>query len=466
MQQNDLKGAFSPIPDDCYQALMSAAHSVKEDEKVKRKSYLIPALSAILVLVCGVAFAISSIRDTGRSIIEVEKVQGSYEDWTTEARVKLTLELMEQGYIDKTPELESLAGGNLSPEAAQKIADDAMCAFTGEPIEEISFMIVMQAAWGPFVEWSLEEQAWYSQLMVDTDLQGSDHTQYMSPEGELDQDAAVALARSEIAKGYEIDESLLDTCKLTVSFQIPEFAEPGDKQAYWYVEYEAPADGTLPFGSFWVFIHPDTGKFIETVPEIIEQRRVQDEFANRYNSDPLIKEIQAFEDTASHPNPVFMTLEERAQWSEKFALRILEKQKEEPEFISPGTQAIASFLYGLPDEKALTREAAREKAIAVLADTHGLSETEIGLYADNYRNNVFYDVTNPEKPLWKFVFDTPSPYTRDDDYNDRYIAYYGKDFEQRPNYKVELDAYTGETVNTFPYPNASDNTVEYYIQQY
>ena len=58
----DLKQAFSPMPDDCYQALMHAARSVKEEEPVKKTSFrMVLIAAAILILTMVVALAANEL---------------------------------------------------------------------------------------------------------------------------------------------------------------------------------------------------------------------------------------------------------------------------------------------------------------------------------------------------------------------------------------------------------------------
>ncbi len=59
MKREDLEKAFSPIPEDCYNAMMTTAQNVKEEETVKRKASFALVLAAVLVLAVTAALAVA-----------------------------------------------------------------------------------------------------------------------------------------------------------------------------------------------------------------------------------------------------------------------------------------------------------------------------------------------------------------------------------------------------------------------
>ena len=104
--------------------------------------------------------------------------------------------------------------------------------------------------------------------------------------------------------------------------------------------------------------------------------------------------------------------------------------------------------YGLPGPDAISQEQALSRARAALKQQYGLSEDQAILIADHPESafyvNLFYDVTDPDKPLWKVYYASPSIYVQDQKLAALVKKTYGE--EKIPNYKVELDAKTGEIV--------------------
>ncbi len=344
--------------------------------------------------------------------------------------------------MEKTVEAEKLLSGGLTNEETQKIADGILSAFTGQAVSEISFMEIMQAAWGPFEQWTHEDQAWYSQLMADMGIQGQGRTMHVLPEGSVDEEKAISIARREIAKGYGVGEKALDGYAVITSFQVPEFAT--DQQAWWYVELRA-TDAMLSkdrlFSSFWVFIHPDTGVLYESVESLLENKRAYEADAEYKLSDPMTLKMREFGQTHGARNQG-VSLEAKALWTQTFSQEVLARYVKEPDFYNIMDVAFSSFAYGLPDVKAIPEEKALELAQIALVTPLGHKEEEVPFFSR--KPDVFYDITNPGKPLWKFFFHMPILVN-----DNEAMAYYGENV-RLTNYKVELDACTGEVVNAFP----------------
>jgi hypothetical protein len=450
MKRNELEAAFTPIPKDCYDALMSAAQSVQEERIVKRKLSVALVFAISLVLIAGVALAVAlSLRDTGRQVIQTEQTEGYYEVWPEAEKVSLVNALVELGYTEKTPEIESLLAGTLESKDAVRVADEAVAKFTGLSLSEISFMGIMEAAWGEFEDWTREEQAWYSQLMVDVGFEKDGHTFYVEPTGPVTEEQAIAIAKKDIAAAYGIEESVLDACTRYTSFQIPEFAKPGDTQAYWMVEYLQPMDSEieLPFGiGIGLFVHPDTGELLQTAQEVIDERNA----VNEYTKDPLLLVEEVFYEKYGRPEDD-IGHEARARYSQEIVPIIRQLAEKYPDFYIAYMMAPTMFVYGIPDENALSEKEAQALAEDVLVNELGRKQEELQFFTHKIR--VFYDITNPEKPLWKFLFSDPHMYEDEA----AVIAYYGKQQKNYPPfYKVEMDAFTGEITKAVPVYRLTD----------
>ena len=477
MKRTDLERAYTPIPQECHNAMMQAAHSVQEEPIMKKKVSAILVFAIVTVLLAGIALAAATLQGTGKQILETEQTEGYYENWPAGLKGSLVTELAGLGCMEITPDIQKLIDGKLTDtEEIGRIADEAMTAFTGMEVSEISFLVIMQAAWGPFDSWSAEEQAWYSDLQVELGLQRDGITRFVLPAGPVDKGSAVALARAAIAKGYGVDESVLDGYELATSFQVPEFAETGDDKAYWYVGFEKPldmpADEAL-FSGFEVFIDPDTGAFLESVEDIIAQRNEQQAYLDAINSNALMIDIKAFREANQlKAAPITWSVETFADWSARFHERGLEQLAENPELFCSFLPSVLTHAYGLPDDKAISQAEAQAIAEDAIVTQIGRKTDEVTFFTHEF--TVMYDVTDPEKPLWKFYFKMPSMYDSDTDYAKAVEAYYGKDGERLPNIKVEIDARTGEVVRAFPIDFAYDYTAdpngdgltEFYIETY
>ncbi len=460
MKRSDLANAYTPIPNECYNAMMRAAYSVQEETIVKRKLSAIAAIVIAAILLTGIAIAAITLENTGEQILEIEQTQGYYENWTSEPKIDLVRALTELGYVPVTPDVKKLIEGQVQEDAEiGRIADEALVAFTGKDVSEISFWEIMIAAWGPFDDWSAEEQAWSSQLMVDLGIHRDGLTRYVLPEGEIDKQTAVHMAREAIAKGFGMEESVLDTYEMNTSFQVPEFAVPGDTQAYWYIEFLLPQGAVIsdpPFQDFWVFINPETGEFYQTVEEIIAERNDQQSLIDAMTNDPLLMEMRAYETEHDLPkNYENWSVEQFADFSKTFHERGLRKLAEHPEYFSADMPVLLTCVYGLPDDKAISQAQAQAIAEDAIVSRIGRKQDEV--YFFTHRTTVLYDITDPDRPLWKFCFHMPNSYdSTDPDFAKEIVAYYGKNEERLPYIKVEINAYTGEIFRAFTYDFSYD----------
>ena len=124
-------------------------------------------------------------------------------------------------------------------------------------------------------------------------------------------------------------------------------------------------------------------------------------------------------------------------------------------------------VYGLPDEQAISQDEAIAISREALRTSYHLSDEELALLLDNgspYYTCVYYDITDPANPLWKFFFEMPSIYGPDDVLVARIKAVYGKRDDYDQFFRVELNAYTGEVLRTFSLQNLQSlpNTLDTY----
>ena len=105
--------------------------------------------------------------------------------------------------------------------------------------------------------------------------------------------------------------------------------------------------------------------------------------------------------------------------------------------------AASSYAYGLPGDMDIPREQALELAVQAIQETYGLDEGTVTLYQWIC---TFFDVTNPEKPLWRFLIQPDSLL-----WADTYAKYNDYDQFDDPQYnlryRVEIDARTSGVVS-------------------
>ncbi len=107
---------------------------------------------------------------------------------------------------------------------------------------------------------------------------------------------------------------------------------------------------------------------------------------------------------------------------------------------SPDQEIIAhsAFTYGLPDKNDIAQDEALQLGQKALQDAYGLKSNVFELYQEIC---VYFDITNQEKPLWKFLFNPTSLPWRE-------LEGGWDDPLKKLCYKVEIDAHTGEIKKT------------------
>lgn len=434
--------------------LKSDQRVIKEEPIVKRKVSFALVCVLTLILLAGVALAIVSFQDAARQIALTEQQDGYYAAWPAEKKIALVKAIVEHGYAEETQAVERLLAGSLSAEDAGRTANEVLVAFTGKEVSEISFMEIMIAAWGPFEQWSVEEQTWYSQLMVEMGLQGTDHTLYVQPVGVVDEAKAIAIARREIAEAYGVAESMLDAYTLTTSFQVPEFAEQSDNQPYWMVEYWAPETMTLASRlfptSFWVFVHPETGALLE--PATILRDSFQEQMDNAFEIDLTMQVADSF--AQSHTSVESM-MDFRKKWEPKLDMLIKAGQVPENESYHPRhVQKIAKLIpkIGLPQAGDIGENEALESAKQCITAIPGWPEEQRDYLA--LALAAYLTSESGDAPAYHFVFSLPRItssmsadsekefFKRRDAYN---TAFGGEELAPKHVY-LRIDARTGKQV--------------------
>lgn len=132
-------------------------------------------------------------------------------------------------------------------------------------------------------------------------------------------------------------------------------------------------------------------------------------------------------------------LEEKAAYSRKNKPLIDQFLLENPEYAEmlqkrydagesgfPVYYETTRHVYGLPDEKAISQDAAQAIGYQAILDQFGLDGDVL---ASARVVNVYYDVTDPQKPLWKFFYNTMTDETGP---------------EEAWGYFVSINAYTEE----------------------
>lgn len=445
MRNNHVQQALNNTLSSLYVTEQTASDllaQAKGGKKVKRKLSVAFILTMIFIAISVTALAVITIREFGRQVAQNEQQHGYFVNWTLEQKTRLINSLIELKVMEDSEKASNLRNGVLSGQEAHEAANQLVAAFTGEEPHAIHFITIMQVPMGPVDNWTYEEKAWYSKLMREVGIEGGGMTEFVTPSGKISEQEAINIARREVAAGYKVAEHALDPYKVTVSFEIPEANEPGNQQAYWRVAFLAPenmSEEERLFILFPVFVHPENGSLLRSVQDMLS---VQD-YHTRPSNDiyDTYQRLLAEVDGAHFRN---WPLALRARFSSEIAPKVQEVVASKD--LSPITLsgsldveliAQSSYVYGLPGDAGITQEQALDIAENALAANFNAPEGMASLYHDI---PTYYDVTDEENPLWKFIFNGKAmDWSRLDGGMDH--PFMGLCF------RVEVDALTGELVH-------------------
>lgn len=187
---------------------------------------------------------------------------------------------------------------------------------------------------------------------------------------------------------------------------------------------------------FPVYVHPETGKLLRSVDEILNTK-----LPNPRPSNEVYQAIQNLEMEAGDLPFRLWSIELKAKYSQTvnpLVSEIVRNGDMAPITIDGKldieTLARTHYTYGLPESKSITQEMAYEMAVKAMHDEFEVDEGTINLYREKI---VYYDVSDNERPLWRFVFSGGSL---------NWLKL--KDGVNNPlsqmSFRVEVNAYTGE----------------------
>lgn len=121
------------------------------------------------------------------------------------------------------------------------------------------------------------------------------------------------------------------------------------------------------------------------------------------------------------------TLEEKAAYSEEYIPKVEAVMRLKPDYDGLHYDYTRSR-YGLPKDGDLAQEIALEIAKQAAMELLGLDDD---WFDDYFWYHTFFDVTDPERTLWKFYFGSTRP--------------------GRGKYVIRLNSKTGEVIKAFKY---------------
>ena len=224
MTEQELRAALArslsaEMPADTRMAVLHEIHKIRERKNLIVKSKLSVAiiLAIVLTLLSGVALAVTLSRAYFEDVAVLQFESGYYEDWGLKEKKAMVAILEEHGLI--------------SAEQADKMTDEASIdaymierygVAGSDRMDTIGLYSILEKELGLIETWSLEQRAWYSDMMMQTGLlrKGSEEGIFGVPdESDIQPDEAVAIAKAAIIEAFGLSENALDNHRVDLSFE-------------------------------------------------------------------------------------------------------------------------------------------------------------------------------------------------------------------------------------------------------
>lgn len=457
MKNNRVQRAINNTLSSLYITERDAARlldAAKGGKKVKKKLSVVMVMAMIALILTATAVAATLLWE--KYVVDLKKTEksiGTYGDWEINNKSDLIKSLMDMGYIVPSEETNMLLDPNTTEEQKNAIADSLMLKLTNQTdIREINADIITYAVFGPESTWTSEQRVWWHQVTnLFRNTQGDVDTLVTARKDDLSQEQAIAIAKEAIIKGYGLPSDGLDKATPVADMYITK-ARPEYRR--WMVQFQFFKEGTKDYlVKVYATVVDEHGQVIAD-PDV--EMLLPEDSAKRAKTivsgrptTPLFQTIDSFNYRANLSPFTAWPLELKAEFSQVVAPQvraIVDSGDLSPLINGDGPDlyiiASSSYTYGLPSDKDIKQEEALNIARQSLIQAYDLSNEVLALY-DNI--SVYFDITNPEEPLWKFLFLVGL-------HSDNKFPGGSSAPQWGLQYKVEIAARTGEVIRTEEFP--------------
>lgn len=253
--QNDLQSMFSPMPEafarDALSALRQRQRQDKEKPMRKKLSFGMVVVIALTVAALATALALALPRVFFEKVAGMQFESGYYEDWSLTEKLQL-LALMREYEVPLDEDKTAFVLDASQPAAKREQALDDMISDrygVNGRIDVVTLDGILVKEKGPMTAWSLEDKAWYTQMMTDSGLLGFDECINSLPtKDDIQRDEAIEIAKRAYLDAFGWAQDALDAHSVCVDFSIHRsFADKFDP--YYIVTFfsDAAPEGVMGY---------------------------------------------------------------------------------------------------------------------------------------------------------------------------------------------------------------------------
>ncbi len=424
-------------------------------EMIVKKKLSVGFVIAIVLLVLALSALAATIlwENYVGGLMQKEQQIGTYAQWGAADKEALVEALVEMGHIEENEKTDKLFDQVTTETEKDELADQIMLAFMEQnanikdyntsfnhDVNSIDAGLLTLAIMGSEDTWPAEKRVWWQRL-TNPDVGSANDMPFVNPDqGDITEKEAIAIGQKAVNQILNVPLEELKNAQVVANMYITD-ERPEYKR--WFVSFNILAEGSKSYVERWYEAFVDGGGNLIADPdynvELLEAEAASLPTNNADRTYPPI--LEKYIEYAEYEGSYLVrewSVEGKAEYSAELRPQVQEVLKsgnlEEltnpyARYPQPHQEIIASTtnVYGLPREDDIQLDDARDLARFYVYNQYGLEEQT---NRDIYSYYESYDVTNPDLPLWKFVF-----------YPDSFEG-----MSAVPIYKVELNAYTGDKV--------------------
>ena len=244
VSRENLEKLYPPM-DERFERNMRAMIDTLPAKRERRRAAMKPRYAAVFALVlvlllCATALAAYVVnRGFLSDIAELHQMAGAYDDWTLSEKESIVRSMAQCGVITDTAQWDealAIPSDRKREKALDKLFSDRY-GINGRTDVITASGIVEQELGLYDSEWSLEQKAAYTQLLLELDLLGYDTNIDLLPdEDDIPQEQAVAIAKKAVQEAYGYDDEKINSYDVWVSFLLHR-SEMGAKEPYYMLEF-------------------------------------------------------------------------------------------------------------------------------------------------------------------------------------------------------------------------------------
>lgn len=379
---------------------------------VKKKLSLGLVFILILLLTGTVALAATLLwQDYVPQMKQTEHEMGDYVEWPATRRIQLAKDIVAMGYLDESEDTMILSSETATEQDKAAAADRLMLKLTGlEDVKEIHSTLITYAIMGHEDTWTPEQRVWWNGIETMYGDDGATDTLIVPTKDVLSEEDAIAIARAAIQEAYGFDDAYMSSLHPVANLYTTD-ERPDYKR--WDIQFKKYREGSSTYvEKVYSAVVDENGEVIADPDVAIEHPKDSaarsKAWAEQEANRPAYEKIYSNYAEQVNFDPFWTwTYTQKAACYAEIAPMVANLESLNREI------AYATFYaYGVPAENEIQYENALVIGRKVLADEYGLTDKQIRAHSDLLEA---YDVSYPDKPMWKFVFINP-----DDWYGTRY----------------------------------------------